>query len=116
VVNLPRSCAGVSFGFRLPDPPTKYSSLRAAHEFSAERAFEHLKVIAKEPHPTGSVANMRARDYLVDQLKSLGLEPQIQKAVAATSWDIGGAPYRSAAVANVLGRINGTNKTGDYTH
>src|ERR1700693_540386 len=82
------------------------------NEFSAERAFRHLEFIAREPHPTGSAANARVRDYVVDQLKSMGLGSQVQKAVAATSWDIGGAPYGSGLVQNVIGLIGGTNSTG----
>lgn len=83
-----------------------------ANEFSAERAFRHVEFISREPHPTGSAANAGARDYIVDQVKSLGLEPQVQKAFASTSWDIGGAPYAAGVVQNVLGRITGTKSTG----
>ncbi len=36
----------------------------------------------------------------------------MQEAVAATSWDIGGAPYASGVVQNVLGRVSGSNSTG----
>jgi hypothetical protein len=77
-------------------PPAAVPVSVPTSDFSAERAFKHLEFVAREPRPTGSVANSRVRDYLVEQLKFLGLEPQIQKAVAATSWDIGGHPMAPA--------------------
>ena len=44
-------------------------------EFSTQRAYEHLRVIAAEPHPTGSPANVRVRRYLLSQLMDMqGLE------------------------------------------
>jgi hypothetical protein len=98
--------------FRSLVPPAAVPPFAPASDFSAERAFKHLEFIAREPHPTGSIANSRVREYLVDQLKSLGLEPQIQKAVAATSFDIGGAPYGSGLVHNVTARVTGKNSTG----
>jgi hypothetical protein len=70
-------------------------------DFSAERAMEHVKVITREPHPTGSIANRRVRDYIVAQLSSQGLKPEVQKSASTTPWDIGGAHLR--------GQYNATN-------
>ena len=53
-------------------PPAVVPASAPVTDFSAERAMEHLKVIAREPHPTGSIANARVRDYIVEQLKFLG--------------------------------------------
>jgi hypothetical protein len=91
-----------ALAFRSLIPPAAVPVSAPTSDFSAERAFKHLEYIAREPHPTGSVANSRVRDYLVEQLKSLGLEPQIQKAVAATSRDIGGGTLWHAAIADLL--------------
>ncbi|HWY03555.1 MAG TPA: M28 family peptidase [Candidatus Acidoferrum sp.] len=93
-------------------PPTVAPASAPVTDFSAERAMKHLKVIAREPHPTGSTANMRTRDYIVEQLRFLGLKPEVQKSVSTTPWDIGGAPYRAATVENVIARLPGTNTTG----
>jgi peptidase M28-like protein len=101
-----------ALAFRSLVPPAAVPVSAPTNEFSAERAFKHLEFIAREPHPTGSAANARVRDYLIDQLKSMGLEPKVQQAVAATSWDIGGAPYGSGVVQNVIGLSRGTNSTG----
>jgi hypothetical protein len=73
---------------------------------------EYLRVIAREPHPTGSIANSRARDYILEQVKSLGIKPEVQKSVSTTSWDIGGAPYSAGTVENVIARLPGMNSTG----
>jgi hypothetical protein len=81
-------------------------------EFSAERAKEHVKVIAREPHPTGSTADTRVRNYIVEQLNSLGLKPEVRKSVSTTPWDIGGAPYSAGTTQNVIARLSRTNSTG----
>ena len=100
------------FALRSLVPPDALPSTAALSVFSAERAVDHLKAVAREPHPTGSAENARVRDYLVEQLKFLGLEPQVQNAVSSTTWDIGGAPYGSGTIRNVMARLNGTNSTG----
>src|SRR3954454_20353828 len=48
------------------------------NQFSAERAFAHVEVIAKEPHPAGSAANARVREYIEARLENLGLTVQTQ--------------------------------------
>jgi hypothetical protein len=93
-------------------PPAVVPASAPAMDFSAERAMEHLRVIAREPHPTGSTANARVRDYIVEQLNSLGLRPDVQKSVSTTPWDIGGAPYSAGTIQNVIARLPGTNSTG----
>jgi len=93
-------------------PPAAVPASAPATDFSAERAMEHLRVIAREPHPTGSIVNGRVRDYIVEQTRSLGLNPELQKSVSTTSWDIGGAPYSAGTVQNVIARLPGTKSTG----
>jgi hypothetical protein len=46
--------------------------------FSAARATRHLQIIAARPHPIGSSENAAVRAYLLEQLRALGLEPQVQ--------------------------------------
>ncbi|MFW6034930.1 MAG: M20/M25/M40 family metallo-hydrolase, partial [Halothermotrichaceae bacterium] len=62
-------------GLRTPRP---LPSSAARDVFSAERALEHVKAMAREPHPTGSKANDEVREYIVNELESLGLTPKIQ--------------------------------------
>jgi hypothetical protein len=68
-----------------------------ADQFSAERALAHLPVIAAEPHPQGSPAQARVRDYLVDQLTGMGLEVEVQQ---------------TRGLENVVARLHGTDPTG----
>lgn len=72
--------------------------------FSAERAMVHLRQIARQPHPIGSAANAEVRDYLLTQLRALGLEPQVQSAVGVTKTAAGG---NAGMVRNVLVRMPG---------
>ncbi len=45
----------------------------AADTFSAARAMADVRVIATEPHPAGSAADARLRDYLATRLAHLGM-------------------------------------------
>ncbi len=76
----------------------------APTEFSAERALDHLAVIARRPHPVGSQAHREVRRYLVARLEELGLDPRIQRVESVV--------YRRrlievATVHNVVARIPG---------
>jgi hypothetical protein len=51
-------------------------------EFSSARAMKHLGIIASEPHPVGSPAQSKVRDYIKDQLTALGLAPEVQTATS----------------------------------
>ena len=46
---------------------------RPAGEFSAGRAMAAVRVIAREPHPAGSLADARLRDWLAARLTGLGM-------------------------------------------
>ena len=92
-------------------PPPVAPNTAPATEFSASRAFEHLKVIAREPHPTGSAANTRVRDYLIQQLQRMGLEPQVQRTSIAALLEYPGA-YAAGTVENVMARLRGAASTG----
>jgi hypothetical protein len=48
-------------------------------EFSTERALIPLKEITKAPHYIGTAEHTRVREYIVEQLKGLGLETEIQE-------------------------------------
>lgn len=68
-----------------------------AGQFSGERAKAILPVIAREPHPQGSPAQARLRDFLVGQLTDMGLEVEVQA---------------SHGLENVVARLRGTDPTG----
>lgn len=69
----------------------------SAEQFSAERAMAYLTVIASEPHPQGSPAQKRLRDYLVTELTGLGLEVEVQQ---------------TRGLENVVARLHGSDPTG----
>ena len=52
----------------------------APERFSATRAMRHVSALAQAPRPIASDANRQARQYIVDRLRALGLDPQVQTA------------------------------------
>ncbi|NNM22975.1 MAG: M20/M25/M40 family metallo-hydrolase [Flavobacteriaceae bacterium] len=72
-------------------------------EFSAERALVPLKEISRKPHFIGNDEHARVREYLLEQLRALELEPEVQKGFVYKEW--GGL----IKPANILAKIPGTN-------
>ncbi len=68
----------------VPAPPTP-GTAPAAAGFSLARAQAHVRALAALPRPVGSRANGQARDYLLAQLRGIGLEPEVQTATAQTA-------------------------------
>jgi len=56
------------------------------YDFSVENALNHLEVISKKPHYTGSQYHEEVKNYLVDELNLLGLKTEIQNQVVLSSW------------------------------
>ncbi|MFD2765532.1 M28 family peptidase [Micromonospora eburnea] len=85
-----------------------------ADQFSAERAYQHVKVIAARPHVAGSAANDQVREHLVGVLRGLGLETEVQDTVAPEAGQLSGAAGGAtlARVRNVVARLPGTDSTG----
>src|SRR5215207_1796085 len=79
-------------------------------EFSSGRALEHVRAIARKPHPMGSPENAAVRDYLVEELNALGMEPEVQEATAAHHWF--NRYVEAGTPENVLARLEGTNDGG----
>lgn len=51
-----------------------------AEDFSAARAALHLQALARTPRPIASSMNEDARNYIVGQLREMGLQPEVQEA------------------------------------
>lgn len=83
-----------------------------ASEFSGERAMEHLRVIAAESRSIGSPGHVAARDYLVEQLRGLGLSPEVQTTTVLVPGEAGAEGVVAATVHNVVVRVPGTSSTG----
>ncbi|HET9452927.1 MAG TPA: M28 family peptidase [Gemmatimonadaceae bacterium] len=87
--------------------PAVAPATSAAGEFSAERAMRHVRAIAARPHPIGSAENRRVAEYIMGELATLGLAPQVQEATAI------GTRYAAAGrVRNVVARVPGTQPGG----
>lgn len=69
-------------------PPAVVPSDAPATEFSAERAMEDVRVIAKELHPMGSPEHEEEADYIVGRLEELGLSPQTRLGLALSSQNL----------------------------
>jgi Peptidase family M28 len=96
VAGLALVCRGV---------PTPLGLEAAPDEFSAERAMVHVEAMARAPHPMGSAEHARVRGYLLETLRELGLEPQVQTAA------VSGGRYAvkvTGTVHNVMARLPGT--------
>jgi hypothetical protein len=107
-------------------PPAVVPESAPGTTFSAARAYEHLKTIARAPHPTGSLENARVRQYIYDQLAGMGLQPEIQTSTSVYhdtgKWGVAGPrgievtpdtwSIAGATVHNVIARIPGTDNTG----
>ncbi|HEX5378391.1 MAG TPA: M20/M25/M40 family metallo-hydrolase [Phenylobacterium sp.] len=79
--------------------------------FSAGRAMTDDRVIARTPHPVGSAANARVRDYLVQRMQALGLAPQVQRTVAFQRSPRSAEPYvLGATVENIVGVLPGRDR------
>lgn len=89
----------------VPRPATPDAAPTA---FSAARALLKLRHIAPESHPIGTAANTQVRDYLVRELTSLGLAPQVQQGAAVSPVGRGDTVgYVHNIVARVPGRASG---------
>ncbi|MCC5907981.1 MAG: M28 family peptidase [Balneolaceae bacterium] len=89
-------------------PPDVVSASAPETEFSAERARNYLREITREVHPVGSSAHQRVREYLLDELENMGLEPEVQSTTGFNDF----YGYRMSDVHNILVKIPGTSATG----
>ena len=85
-------------------PPAAGPADAPAAVFSSGRALKHLEAISRRPHAVGTSEHATVRDYLVQQLGALGLEPEVQKTLAARQ-TVGG--IRVATVENIMARLKG---------
>jgi Peptidase family M28 len=97
----------ILFAERASRPPGAIPESAPSTVFSAERAMKHVVAIAQRPHPSGTAEHDRVRDYLVAQLRNLGLEPQIQNATG-----VGTRSADAGRVQNVLARMPGRQNGG----
>jgi hypothetical protein len=102
----------LSLGLRQLSTPDVVPVTAPATAFSAARAMEQLRVLAAEPRAIGSPGHANAQEYLVDQLRSLGLEPEVQLASVGEPGQEGTEGVVAARVSNIIARLPGTDSTG----
>lgn len=90
----------VALGARLPAVIPRSAP---ADVFSAERAMDDVRGLTASglPHPIGSADHARARAYVEERLRALGLEPTVQRATACTEKGF------CAEIENVVARLAG---------
>jgi hypothetical protein len=92
---------------RVTRPPAPVPATAADTVFSAERALRHVEQIAAAPHPMGTEAHDRVRDYIVAQLTAMGVRPQLQVTTAV------GTRYQAAGrVQNIVAYLPGSSAAG----
>ena len=91
---------------KLFSPPKAVLATAEATVFSAERAMQHLKVIAKAPHSLGTPENEQVINYLVKELNTLGLDVNIQDTLVSRTRK-GNPRTRISRVKNVIGVLRG---------
>ncbi len=90
---------------RAPTPPGDDAP---STDFSTDRALIHIRTIARQPHPMGSAEIVEVRTYLAQELRRLGLEPELQS-ISAPDYYSDGPPVE---VVNIAATIPGTASTG----
>lgn len=95
-------------------PPSPRSADAEPAVFSAMRAMDDVRIIAKDPHPTGSVENAAVRDYLTQRMSDMGLEVDVTqgqlppRALSRLNrWRGTDTPQQD--FYNIIGTLNGTN-------
>lgn len=90
-----------SFSDLKPSLNTDKNVLKTA--FSIENALFHLKNISKEAHYTGAKEHKKVQNYIVKELKKLGLEVEIQTQTAINKkW------LAATTAENIIAKIKGT--------
>jgi hypothetical protein len=76
------------------------------NHFSAERAYEDIKVISTRPHTVEDHIELEnVRDYLIDRMRDVGLAPLVH------TWPKTDEDYNMTEVNNILGLIPGTSNS-----
>ena len=90
--------------YRGPRPiPDEHEAVSESLNFSAERAASiHEELFPPKPHPAGSIENQLVRDRLVELLRNMGWQVEVQRAVVESDAKV--------VIHNVLARHQATEK------
>lgn len=93
------------FAIHSASPPSVVSRTAVDTVFSAERAKDHVEIIANSPHSIGTIRNDSVRNYIQSTCIRLGMETRIQ---SATSFRIFRNVIIAGKVNNIIARVKGT--------
>ncbi|MFC2123583.1 M28 family peptidase [Bacteroidota bacterium] len=96
----------IVIGFYLNKPPKVVPADASLDAFSAERAIKYLPKITAAPHPIGTTEHLEVRDYIMDEMKKLGIEPELQIADVFFPYK-----YGAARVENIIVKVSGTHNS-----
>ena len=82
-----------------------------ATTFSAQRAMDDVRAVARAPHPTGSPENRRVRDYLVARLRSMGLQVRTADSTGIIQPTFHERYGTTRPVSNIVAVLPGRNRT-----
>ncbi|NAY92576.1 M28 family peptidase [Muricauda sp. JGD-17] len=97
-------CFAVYWSYKSLMPAYKINADVAPTSFSNENALKHVENISKEPHAVGFPGHARVRNYIIAELKKLGLETFTQEGYSSGDWG------NLSKATNILARINGTSE------
>ncbi|RZJ80805.1 MAG: M28 family peptidase, partial [Brevundimonas sp.] len=86
--------------------PAPVGRQAAASEFSAARAMDDVRLIARAPHPAGSAEHAAVRERLLARMTTLGLSPQVQ--AGALDPRVIQAMREHGVAQNLIGVLPGT--------
>jgi uncharacterized membrane protein YecN with MAPEG domain len=69
---------------------------------------QQLKIIANQPHYVGSEGHTKVRDYIMEELRDLGLQPFVQEGFVQDQWNGQGTLVKAK---NILARYPGSDPT-----
>jgi len=75
---------------------------KADEEFAVDRALKHVKNLSLEPHAVGFPGHERAAEYIIGELKSMGLVTSIQEGYSCGDWG------NLSKATNIMAKIPGT--------
>ena len=90
-------------------PTAATTSDAPAPEFSSGRALAHIKAISQRPRALGTAEHVAVRDYILNELTTAGLTPEVQR-TTATNY-LGNGNVRAGTVENIIARLKGTSNT-----
>ena len=103
--------AALWFAWALERPPAALPASAPPDVFSADRAWRHLERIAGDrPTPVGSADGDVIRDYLVAQLRTLGLRVEVQTGVGAHAFN--DIVVVAGRAENIVATLPGRDSTG----